>query len=117
MKTLENHVHLVGNLASEPTIINLASGEKMARFAIATKIYSKNEAGQVETSKHWHRIVAKGRFASIMEEFAEKGSRIAVEGILLSRFFKTKDGQSRYSTEIEVEDVVFLGHGNVAQRA
>lgn len=117
MRALENHVHLVGNLASEPQIIILASGEKLARFALATKIYSKNESGKVESAKHWHRIIAKGRFATIMEQFAEKGARIAVEGKLLSRFFKTKDGQSRYSTEIEVDDVVFLGHGNIAQSA
>lgn len=117
MRALENHVHLVGNLASEPVIINLASGEKLARFALATKVYSKSDTGKIESTKHWHRIVAKGRFASIMEEFAEKGARIAVEGKLLSRFFKTKDGQNRYSTEIEVDDVVFLGHGNIAQRA
>jgi single-strand DNA-binding protein len=117
MRVLENHVHLVGNLATEPQIITMASGEKLARFALSTKVYSKNEAGKVESARHWHRIIAKGRFATIMEEFAEKGSRIAVEGKLLSRFFKTKDGQSRYSTEIEVDDVVFLGHGNMAQSA
>lgn len=117
MRGLENHVHLVGNLATEPQIIKTANGEKLARFALATKVYSKNEEGKIESAKHWHRIIAKGRFATIMEQFAEKGSRIAVEGKLMSRFFKTKDGQSRYSTEIEVDDVVFLGHGNIAQSA
>jgi single-strand DNA-binding protein len=117
MRALENHVHLVGYLATDPQIIVMASGEKLARFALSTKIYSKNESGKVETAKHWHRIIAKGRFATIMEQFAEKGARVAVEGKLLSRFFKTKDGQSRYSTEIEVDDVVFLGHGNIAQSA
>ncbi len=117
MRTSENHVHLVGNLATEPVIISLAGGEKLARFALSTKVYTKGESGKVEASRHWHNIVAKGRFASIMEEFAEKGVRMAVEGRLLSRFFKTKDGQNRYSTEIEVEDVVFLGHGNIARIA
>ena len=112
MRALENHVHLVGYLATDPQIIVMASGEKLARFALSTKIYSKNESGKVETAKHWHR-----RFATIMEQFAEKGARVAVEGKLLSRFFKTKEGQSRYSTEIEVDDVVFLGHGNIAQSA
>jgi single-strand DNA-binding protein len=117
MKTTDNHVHLVGNLASAPSIIQLATGEKLARFAIATKEYAKNEQGKIEASKHWHRIVAKGRFASIIEEFAEKGSRIAIEGRLSSRFFRTKDGQSRFSTEIDVNDLVFLGHGNLSQSA
>jgi single-strand DNA-binding protein len=52
-----------------------------------------------------------------MEEFAEKGARIAVEGKLCSRFFRSKDGQNRYSTEIEVDDVVFLGNVDHAQSA
>jgi single-strand DNA-binding protein len=117
MRILENQVHLVGNLAAAPTIITLADGNKLARFAIATKVYNKAESGRVETVKQWHRIVAKGRFASIMEEFAEKGARIAVEGKLCSRFFRSKDGQNRYSTEIEVDDVVFLGNLDVARSA
>jgi hypothetical protein len=36
---------------------------------------------------------------------------------LCSRFFRTKDGQNRYSTEIEVDDVVFLGNLDVARSA
>lgn len=117
MRILENQVHLVGFLAAAPTIIQLSDGNKLARFAIATKAYSKGENGKVETAKQWHRIVAKGRFASIMEEFAEKGARIAVEGKLCSRFFRSKDGQNRYSTEIEVDDVVFLGNVDHAKSA
>jgi single-strand DNA-binding protein len=117
MRILENQVHLVGNLAAAPVITTLSDGNKLARFAIATKAYSKSDSGKVESVKQWHRIVAKGRFASIMEEFAEKGARIAVEGKLCSRFFRTKDGQNRYSTEIEVDDVVFLGNLDVARSA
>jgi len=117
MKMLDNHVHLVGNLAAQPTIIQLANGVKMARFAVATKTYVKDDDGKINSSSQWHRIIAKGRFATIMEEFAEKGSRIAIEGKLCSRFFKTKDGQSRYSTEIEAHDLVFLGQNPLAQTA
>ena len=32
MSTLKNHVQLIGNVGQEPTITNLESGKKVARF-------------------------------------------------------------------------------------
>jgi single-strand DNA-binding protein len=108
MRILDNHVHLVGFIVTEPAVIMLKDGMKMARFSIATKAYAKNEAGKIETRKEWHRLVASGRFATIVEQFAEKGTRIAIEGKLCSRFYRTKDGQNRYANEVELSDIVFL---------
>lgn len=121
MRILDNHVHLVGYMITEPAIVMLKDGMKMARFSIATKAYSKDDAGKIETRKEWHRLVAHGRFATIVEQFAEKGTRVAIEGKLCSRFFRTKDGQNRYANEVQVSDIVFLNKnqqfGDLAQSA
>lgn len=38
MSTIKNHVQLIGNVGQEPTITNLESGKKVARFSLATPI-------------------------------------------------------------------------------
>lgn len=117
MNTPVNHVHLIGSLTNEPAIITTASGKKMARFALTTKEYRKGLEGKIETENQWHKIVAWGKWVTILEEFAEKGIQIAIEGKLRSRFFKGKDGSNQYSTEIEVRDLVLLGHGGLSKTA
>jgi single-strand DNA-binding protein len=117
MNTPVNHVHLIGSLSQAPAIIITATGEKLARFALTTKEYRKGLEGKVVTENQWHKVVAWGKWVTILEEFAEKGVRIAIEGKLRSRFFKGKDGRNQYSTEIEVQDLVLLGHGSIAQSA
>ena len=43
MGTLRNHVQLIGNVGQEPTITNLESGRKVARFSLATNEFYKKE--------------------------------------------------------------------------
>jgi single-strand DNA-binding protein len=117
MHTPVNHVHLIGSLTSEPAIITMANGLKMARFAITTRELRKGLEGKIESENQWHKIVAWGKWVQVLEEFAEKGVQLAIEGKLRSRFFKDKDGRNQYTTEIEVKDLVFLGHGRLAQSA
>ncbi len=117
MNTPVNHVHLIGSLTQEPAIITTSKGERMARFALTTKEYRKGIEGKIETENQWHKVVAWGKWVAVLEEFAEKGVQIAIEGKLRSRFFKGKDGRNQYSTEIEVKDLVLLGHGQIAKTA
>lgn len=117
MNTPVNHVHLIGSLTKDPAVITTPSGKKMARFALTTREYRKDLEGKVETENQWHKIVAWGKWAIVLEEFAHKGARIAIEGKLRSRFFRGKDGKSHYSTEIEVKDLILLNHGELAKSA
>jgi single-strand DNA-binding protein len=117
MHTPVNHVHLIGSLTTEPAIITLANGHKMARFAITTRELRTGPEGKIETENQWHKIVALGKWVQVLEEFAEKGLQLAIEGKLRSRFFKDKEGRNQYTTEIEVKDLVFIGHNHLAQSA
>ena len=58
MSTLKNHVQLIGNVGQEPTITNLESGKKVARFSIATNESYKNNKGEKVQSTDWHTVVA-----------------------------------------------------------
>ncbi|MDR5591639.1 single-stranded DNA-binding protein [Christiangramia sp. SM2212] len=112
MRTLKNHVQLIGNVGQDPQITNLESGKKVARFSLATNEFYKNEKGEKLQNTEWHTIVAWGKTAEIIEKYAGKGKEIGVTGKLKSRSYEDKDGVKRYVTEVEASEILLLGVKN-----
>ena len=50
MSTLRNKVQLIGNVGNEPEITNLESGNKVAKFSIATNESYKDSKGEKVTN-------------------------------------------------------------------
>ena len=88
MNTLKNKVQLIGNLGSNPEIINLESGKTLAKFTLATNENFKNSEGEKQTDTQWHNIVAWGKTAEIIEKYVHKGKEIALEGKLTHRRYE-----------------------------
>ena len=109
MSTLKNHVQLIGNVGQEPTITNLESGKKVARFSLATNEFYKNDKGEKTQTTDWHTVVAWGKTAEIIERYAGKGKEVGVTGKLKSRNYEDNDGIKRYVTEIEAKEILLLG--------
>jgi len=112
MGTLKNHVQLIGNVGQEPTITNLESGKKVARFSLATNEYYKDAKGEKQTDTNWHTVVAWGKTAEIIEKFVVKGKELGVSGKLKTRTYTTDDGNERYVTEVEANEILLLGTKN-----
>ena len=112
MSTLKNHVQLIGNVGQDPTITNLESGKKVARFSLATNEYYKDAKGEKTQNTDWHTLVAWGRTAEIIEKYVDKGREIGVTGKLRTRTFTTDDGSQRYVTEVEAREILLLGTNN-----
>ncbi len=112
MSTLKNHVQLIGNVGQDPTITNLESGKKVARFSIATNESYKNSKGEKVQNTDWHTIVAWGKTAEIVEKFVTKGKEVAVTGKLRTRNYTTDEGSNRYVTEVEAREILLLGTAN-----
>lgn len=109
MSTLRNKVQLIGNLGSQPEVITLESGKKLAKFTMATNDSYKNAQGEKITDTQWHNIIAWGNTAQIIEQYVNKGEEVAIEGKLTSRSYDDKDGNKRYITEIVVNELLMLG--------
>ncbi|MCK0157971.1 single-stranded DNA-binding protein [Cellulophaga sp. F20128] len=110
MSTLKNHVQLIGNVGQEPTITNLESGKKVARFSLATNEFYKNDKGEKTQATDWHTVVAWGKTAEIIEKYVGKGKEIGVTGKLRTRTYTTDDGNQRYVTEVEAKEILLLGN-------
>ncbi|PCJ91301.1 MAG: single-stranded DNA-binding protein [Flavobacteriaceae bacterium] len=109
MSTIKNHVQLIGNVGQEPTITNLESGKKVARFSLATNEHYKNGKGEKQTDTNWHTVVAWGKTAEIIEKFVTKGKEVGITGKLKTRSYTTNDGNERYVTEVEATEILLLG--------
>ncbi len=108
MSTMKNTVQLVGNVGQDPDIRNLEGGKKVANFSIATSDNYKNEKGEKVEQTEWHRIVAWGNSAEIIEKFVIKGNQIGIVGKLTHRTYDDKDGIKRSITEVLVNEVLLL---------
>jgi single-strand DNA-binding protein len=109
MNALRNKVQLIGHLGNDPEIKTFEGGKKLANFSIATNESYKNEKGEKVEETQWHRLVAWGKTADIIEKFVTKGKEIAVEGKLTHRSYDDKNGEKRYVTEVVVTEVLLLG--------
>lgn len=108
MNALRNKVQLIGHLGQDPEIVNLESGNKLAKFSIATSESYKNAQGEKVEDTQWHNIVAWGKTAEIVENYLTKGKQVAVEGKLTHRSYETQNGEKRYITEIRCNELLML---------
>jgi single-strand DNA-binding protein len=109
MYALKNKVQLIGNLGQNPEIKTFDGGRKLAKFSIATSESYRNVNGEKVNETQGHNLVAWGNLADIVEKYVTKGSEVAVEGKLTYRTYNDKDGNKKYYTEIQVNELLMLG--------
>lgn len=108
MYALRNKVQLIGNLGNTPEVKTTISGKKMARFTIATHETYKNLKGERITETQWHQLIAWGKVADIAEKYLQKGKEVAIEGKLINRQYENKNGERKFITEIQVQEMLLL---------
>jgi single-strand DNA-binding protein len=109
MYALRNKVQLIGNLGADPEIKTLDGGKKMARFNMATNESYNNSKGEKVTETQWHQVVAWGKAAELTEKLLFKGSEVAIEGKLVNRVYNNKEGEKKYITEVQLNEMLLLG--------
>ncbi len=111
-----NKVTLIGNLGNDPEVRSTTGGNRVATFSLATS-RSWNDAGGTKQEKtEWHRCVVwntkSSQLADIVEKYVKKGDKLYVEGRIEYRQWQDKENQTRYSTEINVRELIMLGGGS-----
>jgi len=108
-----NKAQLIGNVGSDPEVRGTSNGGRVATFSLATSRQWTTPSGEKSEKTEWHRLVAwnqgKGTLADIVERFVKKGERVYVEGEIEYRQWTDKEGQTRYTTEIRVQELILLG--------
>ena len=110
-----NKVMLIGNVGRDPEVRYLegnnpgAQGRKVATFTLATSERFRDRSGETRENTEWHNIVAWGQPADVCERFVRKGTQLYIEGRLRTRKYTDRNGQEKYTTEINVDTLQLLG--------
>jgi single-strand DNA-binding protein len=98
-----NQCNFIGNVGRDPEIRFTQDGKAIANFSIAvTEKWSGNEKTE------WVRCVAFGKTAEVISDYVKKGTPLFITGRMQNRQWE-KDGVTRYTTEIVVNQMQMLG--------
>jgi len=104
-----NKVILVGYLGMDPEVRYMPSGDAVAEVRVATREVFKNREGEKVEKTEWHNLVMWRNTAEWAKEWLKKGQLVYVEGRLTTRQWEDRDGQKRFRTEIQVDQITPLG--------
>ncbi|MEK6726670.1 MAG: single-stranded DNA-binding protein [Deltaproteobacteria bacterium] len=107
-----NKVILLGRLGADPEVRYTAGGTAVAKFNLATSETYKDKEGKKQEKTEWHRVVAFGKLGEICGEYLSKGKQVYVEGKLQTNSWEDKEGNKRYTTEVNINNMVMLGSGS-----
>lgn len=100
-----NKVILQGRLSNDPKIETTAGGTTVATTNIATSKYRKDkQTGQRVEHSTFTRIVAYGKLAELIQNYAGKGKEVYVEGEIETRSWDGQNGK-QYITEVVVNEL------------
>ncbi|MEQ8882641.1 MAG: single-stranded DNA-binding protein [Cytophagales bacterium] len=104
---IRNNASIIGNLGQDPEVRTFESGKKLATFTVATNETYTNNKGEKVTDTQWHNISVWGKQAENVEKILKKGSFVSLNGKLVNRSYE-KDGETRYVTEIQMNEFLSL---------
>ena len=82
----------------------------MVNIRLATTESWKDKAsGEKRELTEWHRVVFYRKLAEIAGQYLKKGSQVYIEGRIRTRKWQGQDGQDRYTTEVEANEMQMLG--------
>ncbi|MCA6367657.1 MAG: single-stranded DNA-binding protein [Cytophagales bacterium] len=103
-----NKVILMGRVGKDVAVRAFDNGNKVASFSLATSEKYKDKAGVVQEITEWHNLSIFGKLADVAEKYVKKGDQLYVSGKLKTRSWE-KDGITRYTTEIVVDELNLIG--------
>ena len=98
-----NQCFLIGRLTRQPELRSTTSGVSVCRFSIAVQRRGKKDEADFLNIVTWRGL------ADLCAKYLVKGQQVAVSGEIRANTYEGRDGQKRVQTEIQADDVLFLG--------
>lgn len=96
-----NKVILIGRLTKDPTVTYSTDGKGVARYNVAVDRYKNNETDFIS-------CVAFGKNAEFAEKYLKKGTKILIEGRILTGDYTNKEGRKIYTTDVVADRHEFV---------
>ena len=102
-------VTIIGNLGRDAELQYLPSGKAKATFRVAVNRRERAADGTWSDVPDWFGVVAWDRLAERCGEHLTKGTRVCVDGRLVTRTYTDRQGSERTVVEIIAHDVLMVG--------
>ncbi len=102
-----NKVILIGRFTRDPESRMSQSNMEISRFSLACQGEFVNRNGEREVE--FINCVAFNRLATTINRYCRKGSLISATGRIRNSSYDAQDGTKRYTTDIVIEQLEFLG--------
>jgi len=104
-----NQCQFIGRLGKEVDSRFMPDGKAVANFSLAVGSQWKSKSGEKQEATEWVNCVAYDKLAEICSEYLKKGSQVFISGAMKTRKWEDKEKQTRYTTEIIVNNMQMLG--------
>lgn len=106
-----NKIIIVGNLGRDPELRYTPQGDAVCNFSVAVNDKRRDKTGELQDTTTWFRITLWRRQAENASKYLTKGSPIYVEGRLKVEEWTDRDGNNRYTLEVQATDMQFISGG------
>lgn len=99
---MANKCILTGNLTKDNELKQTGQTQMLKNTLAVKREFKKDETDFIN-------IVAWGKTAELIAKYTQKGSKLLVIGRIQTGSYDAQDGSKRYTTDIIVENIEFIG--------
>jgi single-strand DNA-binding protein len=104
-----NKIIVVGNLGRDPELRYTPQGAAVCSFSMATNEKRKDKSGEFQDITTWFKITLWRNQAENAAKYLTKGSPVYIEGRLRIEEWTDRDGNNRYTLDVQATDMQFIG--------
>jgi single-strand DNA-binding protein len=78
-------------------------------FSVATTERKKDKSGEFQDLTTWFKVTFWRNQAEIASQYLAKGRQVYIEGRLSQREYQDRDGNTRFSLDVQGTDLHFIG--------
>mgnify|MGYP000864547163 CR=1 FL=1 len=104
-----NKVLIIGNVGTDPEMRYTPNGQEVTSFSVASSRRYTTTGGEQREETEWFNVSAWGKLGETCNQYLTKGQQVYIEGRMSSRTYEGRDGTTRLSLDVFLNDVQFLG--------
>lgn len=105
-----NKLTIIGNLTRDPELRTTSTGINVCSFTVAVNRRRSGNNNQPEAD--FFRVSAWRQLGENCQRYLAKGRKVAVVGPVSVQSYTAADGSTRFSLEVQADDVEFLSSRN-----
>lgn len=102
-----NKLTIIGNLTKDPELRTTGTGINVCSFTVAVN-RRKSSQNSNQTEADFFKVSAWRGLGDNCQRFLAKGRKVAVVGAVSVSSYQAQDGSTRFSLDVNAEDVEFL---------